>query len=182
MLLESLDSCSDAAADPSCIDVVLTREGHERVRDEGPGVIDDVLGERPRCIVPSQEFATHGSRLPPASQQLPGVLSGFYADGVYQLLLDVSPDLCWFEGHFPGQPVLPGVIQLHWATVMATALYELDRQPRQIKRLKFSNVIVPPRIVELVLERPAPNQVQFRVQGSGVQNSQGRLDFGDAGS
>lgn len=182
MLLEFHESCADAAAHPSCIDVILTREGHERVRDEGPDVLKDELGERPCCIVPSADFAVHASRLPTDPDQLPKVLSGFCTGDTYELLLEVSPRLCWFEGHFPGQPVLPGVIQLHWASTMARALYGIERIPLHIKRLKFSNVIVPGRIVELVLERPVPNEVQFRVHGRGVQNSQGRLDFGDANS
>lgn len=177
MLLETLECRSDAAAESACIDVVLTREGHDRVRDEGPGVLDVEIGERPRRIVPSADFMAHASQLPSAPGLLPRVISGFHAGDRYELLLNVSPELCWFEGHFPGHPILPGVIQLHWATTLARALYEVDQIPCHIKRLKFSNVIVPPRVVELVLERPAVNEVQFRVHSKGVQHSQGRLNF-----
>ena len=91
--------------------------------------------------------------------------------------LDVTAGLAWFRGHFPGQPVLPGVIQLHWAAAVAAILFGLEGPPRHIKRLKFSNVIVPPRVVELHLERHGDREVQFRVQGDGLQNSQGRLVY-----
>lgn len=91
--------------------------------------------------------------------------------------LDVTTGLGWFRGHFPGQPVLPGVIQLHWAAETAAILFGLEGPPQHVKRLKFSNVIVPPRVVELHLEKHGDREVQFRVQGEGLQNSQGRLVF-----
>lgn len=91
--------------------------------------------------------------------------------------LDITTGLAWFRGHFPGHPVLPGIIQLHWAAEAAAVLFGLEGPPRQIKRLKFSNVIVPPRIVELHLEMHGDREVQFRVQGEGRQNSQGRLVY-----
>lgn len=182
MLTATYDSCSNAAADSACVDIVLSKEGHDLVRDGGIEALDTELRGRPCCIVPSADFAKQLARLPSASGQMPRILSGFGGDDRFSLLLEVSSELSWFEGHFPGQPVLPGIIQLHWANVIATALFELDGLPHHIKRLKFSNVIVPPRIVELVLERPAANEVQFRIHGAGLQNSQGRLVFGASGS
>ena len=91
--------------------------------------------------------------------------------------LDVSGELSWFQGHFPGEPVLPGVVQVHWAAEVASILFELEGPPQHIKRLKFSNVIVPPRVIELTLARHGERDVQFQVQGEGLQHSQGRLVF-----
>lgn len=93
------------------------------------------------------------------------------------LRLEVAPDLSWFEGHFPGEPVLAGIIQTHWAAEAAAILFGLEGPPQRIKRLKFSNMIVPPRIVELGLVRHGEQEVQFRIQGEGLQHSQGRLVF-----
>ncbi|KAB2840154.1 MAG: AMP-binding protein, partial [Burkholderiales bacterium] len=31
------------------------------------------------------------------------------------LQLRVAPELDFFAGHFPSQPILPGVMQVHWA-------------------------------------------------------------------
>lgn len=181
MLAETHDGCSDPAAGRECVDVVLSREGHNMLRDRGFEALDRELEGRRYCVVPSTEISEHLDRLPAAPGQLPRVLSGFGDDGGYVMLLDIAPDLTWFAGHFPGQPVLPGVIQLHWANVIACALFGLEGPPAHIKRLKFSNVVVPPCVVELVLERPGPCDVQFRVHGGGLQNSQGRLEFERAG-
>ena len=107
----------------------------------------------------------------------PPVLSIEASEQKAAIELDIISGLAWFPGHFPGQPVLPGVVQLHWAAEIAAILFGLEGPPRQVKRLKFSNVIVPPRVVQLHLERHGDREVQFRVQGDGLQNSQGRLVY-----
>lgn len=107
----------------------------------------------------------------------PAVISIEPGDRAVTIQLDITAGLAWFRGHFPGQPVLPGVIQLHWAAEVAAILFGLEGPPRQVKRLKFSNVIVPPRVVELHLEQHGDREVQFRVQGDGLRNSEGRLVY-----
>jgi hypothetical protein len=69
------------------------------------------------------------------------------------------------------------VIQLHWAAEVAAILFGLEGPPQHIKRLKFSNVIVPPRTVRLHLEQHGDREVQFRVESDGQQNAQGRLAY-----
>jgi hypothetical protein len=76
--------------------------------------------------------------------------------------------------------VLPGVVQLHWATIVASRLFDFDRPPTRIKRLKFSNVIIPPCEVELLLERHGADEVQFRIHSKDDQHSQGRLVFAES--
>ncbi|MDJ0812338.1 MAG: hypothetical protein QNJ23_01305 [Woeseiaceae bacterium] len=115
------------------------------------------------------------------SGDFPAVVSVTLSDGRVTVELEVTPDLAWFRGHFPDQPVLPGVIQLHWAAEVAAILFDLDGPPQHIKRLKFSNVIVPPRVIELSLEKHGDREVQFHLQGDGLQHSQGRLVFAEPG-
>lgn len=93
------------------------------------------------------------------------------------LSLEITPELAWFEGHFPDQPVLAGIIQVHWAAEVASALYGLAGPPQHIKRLKFSNVIVPPRTVELVVAKHGISEVQFTMRSGDQQHAQGRLVF-----
>ena len=40
------------------------------------------------------------------------------ADGV-ELDLAIGPELIYFQGHFPGYPVLPGIVQIDWAVQLA---------------------------------------------------------------
>lgn len=101
--------------------------------------------------------------------------------GEVTLRLEVTPELAWFRGHFPGEPVLPGIVQLHWAAEVASALFSLDGPPRHIKRLKFSNIVVPPRTIELVLVRHKDHEVQFTIRSADQQHAQGRLVFAGPG-
>jgi 3-hydroxymyristoyl/3-hydroxydecanoyl-(acyl carrier protein) dehydratase len=117
--------------------------------------------------------------LPAASEIFPQILSFSEPENEIRLQLEISPELAWFRGHFPGQPVLPGVVQLHWAAMVASRLFGFDTPPQHIKRLKFSNVIMPPCEIELMLVRHGSNEVQFTVHSDSGQHSQGRMVFAE---
>jgi len=91
--------------------------------------------------------------------------------------LEISEDLDCFRGHFPGIPVLPGVVQLHWAVEISREHFGLTGVPCDIRRLKFKNVVTPPATVELALTRTGPNETRFEFSGDGKTYSQGRLGF-----
>ena len=91
--------------------------------------------------------------------------------------LDISEDLIWFKGHFPGYPVLPGVVQLRWAVELADESFGVGIGPREVMRLKFKSVIVPPLRVELTLRQTGCGEVQFAYASKGHDYSQGKLIF-----
>jgi 3-hydroxymyristoyl/3-hydroxydecanoyl-(acyl carrier protein) dehydratase len=74
-------------------------------------------------------------------------------------------------------PVLPGVVQLHWAVVVARAVFEFPDSPLEVKRLKFKNVVIPPKELELSVCVHKPNEVQFEFHSSDEKYSLGRLVF-----
>ena len=117
--------------------------------------------------------------LPDADDSFPRVLSVLDESPCFRLGLDIPRDLSWFHGHFPGQPVLPGVVQLHWAVIVARALFEFPGSPQEIKRLKFKKVVIPPQVLELSISMQGSNEVQFEFSGPDVQHSQGRLVFAE---
>ncbi len=129
-----------------------------------------------------QEFdlGTRLVRLPDPNHSFPRILSVADDPPGIRLCLDIPEDLSWFRGHFPDQPVLPGIIQLHWATIISCALFGFGAPPDQIKRLKFKKVVVPPRVLELVVSRHGQQEVQFEFCSLGEQNSQGKLVFAES--
>ena len=117
------------------------------------------------------------TRHPEPGPDFPRVLSVHEEPSQYCLQMDISPQLDWFQGHFPGNPVLPGVVQLHWAVIVSMAYFGFESVPAEIKRLKFKNVVIPPRVVELTVSRSGENEVKFTYTGLGLQHSEGKLIF-----
>jgi 3-hydroxymyristoyl/3-hydroxydecanoyl-(acyl carrier protein) dehydratase len=108
---------------------------------------------------------------------LPGVVSVASDVRELSLGLDIPPELGWFRGHFPARPVLPGIVQVHWAVLVSSAYFGLSGVPTVINRLKFKNVIVPPSVVELSVARLTNSEVSFGYTGAGKMYSEGRLVF-----
>jgi len=92
-------------------------------------------------------------------------------DGDEHLLtLAVPSDLVFFEGHFAGNPMLPGVAQI-LALVDARAREVFPdalegRGARRMSRLKFQATILPGEEVALALSLTAglEPQVRFRIE------------------
>jgi 3-hydroxymyristoyl/3-hydroxydecanoyl-(acyl carrier protein) dehydratase len=97
------------------------------------------------------------------------------SESVYRL--DIDAALGCFIGHFPGRPVLAGIVQVHWAVLLARSCFGFERVPREIKRLKFKNLVVPPAVLELSLARVAETDVDFAYGSAGERCSEGRLIF-----
>ena len=82
----------------------------------------------------------------------------------------VSADLAWFAGHFPEQPVLPGVVQTHWVGELSKMLFPAG-DFQQVNGLKFKSMILPDTKVTLSLVYKAEKKsVAFC-----YENSQGEI-------
>ena len=112
--------------------------------------------------------------------KFPNILSRVEDGDTRRFELDISEQLVWFQGHFPGYPILPGVVQLRWAVELSQKNYDLRSGPREIMRLKFKSIIVPPIVVELTLKQLGPAETQFGYTGNGQEYSQGRLIFAES--
>jgi 3-hydroxymyristoyl/3-hydroxydecanoyl-(acyl carrier protein) dehydratase len=94
--------------------------------------------------------------------------------------LQVPGDLRWFQGHFPGQPVLPGVVQLGWAIRHAAALAGQCAGPGAvvtgIRQLKFKAVITPDTVLTLEVFRDgAAGGLRFCFRSAAGEHSSGLL-------
>jgi acyl-coenzyme A synthetase/AMP-(fatty) acid ligase len=95
------------------------------------------------------------------------------------VLLEIVPGLRVFDGHFPAAPVLPGVVQLDWAALLAREAFALPAGFRGAEQLKFQQPVLPPLRVELALEWKAEaGQLAFRYTSERGTHSAGRLLFG----
>lgn len=85
-----------------------------------------------------------------------------------ELMLRVDADLFWFRGHFPGQPLLPGVAQLDWVIHYGTRLLAPGKVFASVENIKFQQPILPGSTLKLTLDWQAEKGLSFqylRVQG-----------------
>ena len=76
--------------------------------------------------------------------------------------LRVSPSLIHFEGHFPGLPILPGVVLIDWAIRLAAARNPAVRAVTSVDQLKFMAPVPPGAVVSLRLaHEPERCRVRF---------------------
>ena len=163
----------------------ISPEGHDLICDHGIQQFEQRIQARLsslsvkedcwsiRLITPQKwEWSVPGLQ-----HNFPPVLSHIDAFPVQRLLMDVSPDLLWFSGHFPDKPIFAGVVQLHWAVTVSVALFKFSEVPVEVKRLKFKSIVTPPKILELTLEMIKENEVQFEFSSKEKSYSLGRLIF-----
>ena len=95
-----------------------------------------------------------------------------------QLRLDVPPELTWFEGHFPEQPVLAGVVQVHWVGLLSETVFGVATAFSHIDGLKFQRVILPGQSLELQMQYTAERHlVDFRYVDAQFKYSTGKMYF-----
>jgi 3-hydroxyacyl-[acyl-carrier-protein] dehydratase len=89
----------------------------------------------------------------------------------------VSAELCCpadfpgFAGHFPGQPVLPAVLQLLVVRMLAGDLVQKSLEPVQTGKMKFKEMIRPDERVAVevsLTRRDGLWQGQFKLRKSGT--------------
>jgi 3-hydroxymyristoyl/3-hydroxydecanoyl-(acyl carrier protein) dehydratase len=98
------------------------------------------------------------------------------ADGTsVELDLLLSPDLPYFPDHFPGHPMLPGVVQLGWALHFAAREFGIDVPFRRLNQLKYQHPLQPGHTTTLRLERLGPQEVAFSYRVEARPCSSGRL-------
>lgn len=118
-----------------------------------------------------------GSMPPPEALTLwPRVTGRAERPGGVRLTLEVPAGLAWFDGHFPHEPILPGVAQVGWAIGHAREQFGLDRDPSRIDRVKFLRTTGPGASLELDLARDG-GHVTWQLHEGDELLSRGRLAF-----
>jgi 3-hydroxymyristoyl/3-hydroxydecanoyl-(acyl carrier protein) dehydratase len=99
------------------------------------------------------------------------------APGQAVYALDLAPELEAFQGHFPGAPVLPGVVQVDWAIRLAGEAFGALGPFQGFDRLKFLAPIRPLEPLELVVEL-RPGRLAFQYQSAGERRASGTILLG----
>ncbi|WP_454667425.1 AMP-binding protein [Acinetobacter calcoaceticus] len=90
--------------------------------------------------------------------------------------LEFPPELACFKGHFPTQPIYPGVGQIGFLQYFAKSIWSDLNWCQGYEQLKFQNLIRPYAIVQLKLSRKE-HKVSFELRDSEQILASGRLLF-----
>ena len=95
-----------------------------------------------------------------------------------QIELMVPSNLLYLQGHFPGTPILPGVVQVQWAQALAQQIFGELGSFLRLEKLKFQQVIFPQHKVGLTLVWNAEDRrLDFSYSSDGCIHSSGRIVF-----
>lgn len=100
------------------------------------------------------------------------------SEGSFNGILWVDAGLSYFSGHFPGAPILPGVVQVHWALDIARVEFGLEARFSGMRNLKFKAPTRPNTWLRMELVAKQ-NAVEFLLRDHREVRTQGRLNFDD---
>jgi 3-hydroxymyristoyl/3-hydroxydecanoyl-(acyl carrier protein) dehydratase len=106
---------------------------------------------------------------------LPSILNRTLDAGATYTLA-VGPDLLAFRGHFPGDPILPGVVQLDWAAHFGAEAFGPLGTFQGMEHIKFMQIIRPGEVVDLHLAfHPETGKLVFTYASAEGKKSSGVL-------
>jgi acyl-coenzyme A synthetase/AMP-(fatty) acid ligase len=93
------------------------------------------------------------------------------------IIVELMPDMIWFQGHFPAQPILAGIAQVHMAALWAEQIWGRKAPDGNLSHLKFRRLLRPGDIVQLKLVRlPEKQRLRFSYTLNEVIASEGTIE------
>lgn len=99
------------------------------------------------------------------------------ADSSYLFTLKIDPNHKIFEGHFPGQPVLPGVCQIEMVKELLSEIIGRKARLTSSGNIKYIEVVDPTRNPEILVQLTVDQQPEgIKVNASSLFPD-GRANF-----
>ncbi len=86
-------------------------------------------------------------------------------DRTISAVIEIGEDSPWFDGHFPGQPILPGIAQLAMVKDLLEKSLDGPLKIKKVGRVRFKQMVVPEDRI-LILIKPgkrADENTAFRI-------------------
>jgi 3-hydroxymyristoyl/3-hydroxydecanoyl-(acyl carrier protein) dehydratase len=92
--------------------------------------------------------------------------------------LYVPETLAFFPGHFPGIPIVPGVVQIMWVMQFAKTTLGIEYEFHHMEAIKFLKAIYPHYSLRLVLRfESSAKKLYFNYRHHQIECSSGRIYF-----
>ncbi len=86
----------------------------------------------------------------------------------------------WFSGHFPGDPILPGIAQLGMVFDVISKVSPEDSAIKNLTRIKFKKIIRPGELLTItVISGRKKNSYSFRIMADGKEVCSGGVNLTD---
>ncbi len=93
--------------------------------------------------------------------------------------IGIPAELEAFRGHFPGNPILPGVVQIDWAVRFAALHLGIAEPGARDFQVKFRNIIRPEDSIFLTLQlNRSKNRLSFEYKSGDTVMSSGQIKLG----
>ena len=114
------------------------------------------------------------------SSRFPQILDVNDENDSVDLQLKVLPELIYFAGHFPEQPILPGVTQLAWAESFGKIFFNISQPFLRMEVVKFKKIIRPNDIIRMKLNwKSESSKLYFELSSLTDSHSSGRIVYGE---
>jgi 3-hydroxymyristoyl/3-hydroxydecanoyl-(acyl carrier protein) dehydratase len=108
----------------------------------------------------------------------PQIIDQQLIDGELTLQCRIPAELIYFDGHMKDWPVLPGIVQVHWAEFYGRLMLRVSDRFEGLEAIKFNQVVLP--LCELSLNlsfNEANRKLSFRYESDRGVHSSGRICF-----
>ena len=179
--------------------IILTAQGLDYLMQEGRGALvkqlrHQLLNVFEKVVLPKKwlfidqlplstqgkiDHEKIGNLLSLDSRIFPQLQFFSQKDSCVELSLRVQADLPYFSGHFPGQPILPGVTQLAWVEKYGKLLFPITQPFSRMEVIKFKKIIRPDDKLMLQLKwNEGSGKLYFDFSSHIESHSSGRLFYG----
>ncbi|WP_010298455.1 AMP-dependent ligase [Candidatus Odyssella thessalonicensis] len=113
------------------------------------------------------------------SPRYPEFVERCIAQNHAKISFKLPADLSYLDGHFPEFPILPGVVQLHWAVELAQEIFGINSLVSHGSQIKFSNVITSSEVIyELnLVYNSDKNMCSYRYKSQEKVYSSGNIHY-----
>jgi len=94
--------------------------------------------------------------------------------------ISLNPDHKLYKGHFPEQPVVPGVMQLQIVKELMETNYDRTLSIKKIRQIKYITPIIPDDHIKLSFELVLKEslKVVFKITSGDILFSKGSIELG----
>ena len=115
-----------------------------------------------------------------AQDRFPQIQSCDLLGNTIDLQLKVNEGLSYFKGHFPDQPILPGVTQLAWAEKFGYIFFNINLRFLRMEAVKFKKIIRPGSVIQMKLNwKNDTDKLYFELRSDKESHSSGCMVYGN---